>query len=111
MKLVRFGKSGAEKPGLVDDEGRLRDLSDVIVDITPDNLSPSALEKIAACTRSMRSHPPALMLEYGWGGRESILRLGRRSSATTGQACGARSVMADAGAAKNRRVTSVRGRR
>jgi hypothetical protein len=28
MKLVRFGKSGAEKPGLVDDEGRLRDLSD-----------------------------------------------------------------------------------
>jgi 2,4-diketo-3-deoxy-L-fuconate hydrolase len=48
MKLVRFGKSGAEKPGLVDDESRLRDLSDVIVDITPDNLSPSALEKIAA---------------------------------------------------------------
>ena len=52
MKLVRFGKSGAEKPGLVDDEGRLRDLSDVIVDITPDNLSPSALEKIAAYSLS-----------------------------------------------------------
>ena len=48
MKLVRFGKSGAEKPGLVDDQGRLRDLSDVIVDITPDNLSPSALKQIAA---------------------------------------------------------------
>ena len=52
MKLVRFGKSGAEKPGLVDDQGRLRDLSDVIVDITPDNLSPSALEKIAAYSLS-----------------------------------------------------------
>ena len=33
-------------------EGRLRDLSDVIVDITPDNLSPSALEKIAAYSLS-----------------------------------------------------------
>ena len=52
MKLVRFGKSGAEQPGLVDDQGRLRDLSDVIVDITPDNLSPSALEKIAAYSLS-----------------------------------------------------------
>ena len=52
MKLVRFGKSGAEQPGLVDDQGRLRDLSDVIVDITPDNLSPSAWEKIAAYSLS-----------------------------------------------------------
>jgi len=47
MKLVRFGNSGAEKPGLVDDQGRLRDLSDVVADITPDNLSRSALKKIA----------------------------------------------------------------
>ncbi len=48
MKLVRFGNPGAEKPGLVDDQGRLRDLSDVVADITPATLSRSTLQKIAA---------------------------------------------------------------
>ncbi|MHC2676976.1 2,4-diketo-3-deoxy-L-fuconate hydrolase [Bradyrhizobium diazoefficiens] len=48
MKLVRFGNPGAEKPGLVDDQGRLRDLSDVVADITPGTLSRSTLQKIAA---------------------------------------------------------------
>src|SRR4029453_6489348 len=48
MKLVRFGNPGAEKPGLVDDQGRLRDLSNVIADLTPANLSHTALRKIAA---------------------------------------------------------------
>ena len=52
MKLIRFGNTGAEKPGLVDDQGRLRDLSDVVADITPDNLSRSALEKLAAVSPS-----------------------------------------------------------
>jgi 2,4-didehydro-3-deoxy-L-rhamnonate hydrolase len=48
MKLVRFGNPGAEKPGLVDEQGGLRDLSSVVADITPTNLSRSALEKLAA---------------------------------------------------------------
>jgi 2,4-didehydro-3-deoxy-L-rhamnonate hydrolase len=52
MKLVRFGNPGAEKPGLVDDQGHLRDLSDVIADVTPANLSRSALQKIAAIVPS-----------------------------------------------------------
>ncbi|OSI24902.1 fumarylacetoacetate hydrolase family protein [Bradyrhizobium canariense] len=52
MKLVRFGNPGSEKPGLVDDQGRLRDLSDVVADITPANLSRSTLQKIAAITPS-----------------------------------------------------------
>ena len=52
MKLVRFGNPGTEKPGLVDDQGRLRDLSDVIADVTPANLSRSALQKIAAIAPS-----------------------------------------------------------
>ena len=33
MKLVRYGQPGKEKPGLIDAEGRLRDLSGVIADI------------------------------------------------------------------------------
>ena len=52
MKLVRFGNPGAEKPGLIDGQGGLRDLSSVIADITPDNLSRSMLEKLAAISPS-----------------------------------------------------------
>jgi 2,4-didehydro-3-deoxy-L-rhamnonate hydrolase len=52
MKLVRFGNPGAEKPGLIDGQGGLRDLSSVIADITPGNLSRSTLEKLAAISPS-----------------------------------------------------------
>ena len=40
MKLVRFGAPGAEKPGLVDAQGAVRDLSAHVKDITGDTLSP-----------------------------------------------------------------------
>jgi 2-keto-4-pentenoate hydratase/2-oxohepta-3-ene-1,7-dioic acid hydratase in catechol pathway len=46
MKLVRHGRAGAEKPGLVDAEGTLRDLSRVVKDITPDVLSPAGLRRL-----------------------------------------------------------------
>lgn len=36
MKLCRFGQPGQEKPGLVDDQGRIRDLSGVAADLTVD---------------------------------------------------------------------------
>ena len=47
MKLVRYGAKGKEKPGLIDTEGKLRDLSGVISDITPEQLAPAALAKLA----------------------------------------------------------------
>ena len=47
MKLVRFGQPGKEKPGLIDAHGQLRDLSGVIADVTPDQLSDKALAKLA----------------------------------------------------------------
>jgi 2,4-didehydro-3-deoxy-L-rhamnonate hydrolase len=43
MKLVRCGAAGAEKPGLIDAQGRLRDLSGHIADIDRATLSPSSL--------------------------------------------------------------------
>ena len=46
MKLVRFGEPGSEKPGMIDSEGVLRDLSDHVVDFTPDTLSDASLDKI-----------------------------------------------------------------
>jgi 2-keto-4-pentenoate hydratase/2-oxohepta-3-ene-1,7-dioic acid hydratase in catechol pathway len=48
MKLVRYGRAGAEKPGLVDEEGVLRDLSRVVKDITPAVLSRAELKKLRA---------------------------------------------------------------
>jgi 2-keto-4-pentenoate hydratase/2-oxohepta-3-ene-1,7-dioic acid hydratase in catechol pathway len=46
MKLVRFGASGREKPGIIDSEGRIRDLSKVVKDINGETLSPAGLAKI-----------------------------------------------------------------
>ena len=48
MKLVRYGRAGAEKPGVVDAAGALRDLSRVVKDITPDVLSSAGLKRLRA---------------------------------------------------------------
>lgn len=47
MKLLRYGPVGEERPGLLDDAGVIRDLSGQIDDITPDQLSATALAKLA----------------------------------------------------------------
>ena len=47
MKLVRYGEKGAEKPGILDGAGAIRDLSGVIGDLGPDALSKGSLAKIA----------------------------------------------------------------
>jgi ureidoglycolate lyase len=46
MKLVRYGPAGAEKPGIVDTNGTLRDLSGIIADVAGETLSPAGLEKL-----------------------------------------------------------------
>jgi 2-keto-4-pentenoate hydratase/2-oxohepta-3-ene-1,7-dioic acid hydratase in catechol pathway len=48
MKLVRYGRAGAEKPGLIDAEGALRDLSRIVRDITPEALTPAGLKRLRA---------------------------------------------------------------
>lgn len=48
MKLVRFGPPGQEKPGLIDEEGNLRDLSRKIDDIDGTTLAPAALKELRA---------------------------------------------------------------
>ncbi len=47
MKLVRYGKVGKEKPGLIDAAGKLRDLSKLVGDIGPAQLSTAALAKLS----------------------------------------------------------------
>lgn len=48
MKLVRFGAAGAEKPGVIDAEGRIRDLSAHVSDITGETLAPESLARLKA---------------------------------------------------------------
>ncbi|MGI3125775.1 fumarylacetoacetate hydrolase family protein [Nitratireductor sp. PBL-C9] len=56
MKLLRYGPKGQEKPGLVDAEGQIRDLSHHVPDIAGDALSPAGLAAIAAL--DIASLPP-----------------------------------------------------
>jgi 2-keto-4-pentenoate hydratase/2-oxohepta-3-ene-1,7-dioic acid hydratase in catechol pathway len=46
MKLLRYGPKGAEKPGCLDDQGQIHDLSDYIQDISSDFLSAATLKKL-----------------------------------------------------------------
>jgi 2-keto-4-pentenoate hydratase/2-oxohepta-3-ene-1,7-dioic acid hydratase in catechol pathway len=48
MKLCRYGAKGAEKPGVIDADGRTRALSGVIDDVTPAMLTPDALARLRA---------------------------------------------------------------
>lgn len=48
MKLLRYGSKGAEKPGLLDAQSNIRDLSSLLADITPQTLSPEGLRALNA---------------------------------------------------------------
>ncbi len=48
MKLVRYGEAGREKPGLIDSDGRIRDLSAHVPDIAGAVLDPAAIAGLSA---------------------------------------------------------------
>lgn len=48
MKLLRYGPAGAEKPGVLDADGTIRDLSGAVADISGDTLLPDSIEKLKA---------------------------------------------------------------
>ena len=48
MKLLRHGPPGREKPGLLDGEGRIRDLSAHVDDIAGEALTPEGIARLAA---------------------------------------------------------------
>ena len=51
MKLLRYGPAGSEKPGMLDDQGRVRDLSAHVADIADEVLTPEGLARLAALDR------------------------------------------------------------
>src|SRR5262249_34929009 len=70
MKLLRFGPPGREKPGILDADGRIRDLSKVVPDLAGDALSPKGL---------------AAMKKAAAGGRLPVVKGNRRSGACVGR--------------------------
>ena len=59
MKLLRFGEAGAEKPGAIDADGRIRDLSAHVDDIGPDELDDAVIERLRALDLSSLPAVPA----------------------------------------------------
>jgi hypothetical protein len=57
MKLLRYGPMGEEKPGILDADGTIRDLSSVIADLNGAALSPAALKLLAALDTLGRCPP------------------------------------------------------
>jgi 2,4-diketo-3-deoxy-L-fuconate hydrolase len=77
MKLVRFGAPGAEKPGLVDAQGAVRDLSAHVKDITGDVLSPAGLDKLRAVdANSLPLAPKGARLGPPVGGVRNFIAVG-----------------------------------
>ena len=58
MKLLRYGAAGAEKPGLLDDDGVIRDLSGVVSDIAGDALGDAEIARLRAIDPSTLPEVP-----------------------------------------------------
>jgi len=77
MKLVRFGAQGAEKPGLVDAQGVVRDLSQHVADITGEALSPATLDKLRKIdAKSLPAAPAGERLGAPVGGVRNFIAVG-----------------------------------
>jgi len=77
MKLMRYGAKGAEKPGLVDAEGQVRDLSGELGDITASTLTPHSLARLRAldaATLPIVANPGRIAAP--WSGCEKFLCIG-----------------------------------
>jgi 2-keto-4-pentenoate hydratase/2-oxohepta-3-ene-1,7-dioic acid hydratase in catechol pathway len=77
MKLVRFGAPGAEKPGLVDAQGAIRDLSAHVKDITGETLDDGSLDKLRKIdSKSLPAAPQGVRLGAPVGGVRNFLAIG-----------------------------------
>ncbi len=76
MKLVRVGKPGAERPGLIDAEGRVRDLSGVLDGLGPQQLSAEALARLAQVDPATLPVVQAERFGVPWSGIGKIVAIG-----------------------------------
>jgi len=77
MKLVRFGAPGAEKPGVVDAQGRIRDLTAHVPDFSGTHLAPESLEKLRAVdVASLPIAPEGVRLGPPVSGTRNFIAIG-----------------------------------
>ena len=76
MKLLRHGPKGHEKPGLLDTQGQVRDLSALIGDITPATLAPGALAALRALDVNALPVVPQGRLAVPWKGMGKFIAIG-----------------------------------
>ncbi|MGE0718695.1 MAG: fumarylacetoacetate hydrolase family protein [Alphaproteobacteria bacterium] len=60
MKLLRYGPKGSEKPGVIDEDGQIRDISKVVKEITPELLAPGALTDLAKTLKTRMAKLPVV---------------------------------------------------
>jgi 2-keto-4-pentenoate hydratase/2-oxohepta-3-ene-1,7-dioic acid hydratase in catechol pathway len=76
MKLLRHGPKGQEKPALLDAQGQVRDLSNLMPDITPHTLSPAALQRLRGVDLHDLPVVPQGQLAVPWSGMGKFLCIG-----------------------------------
>jgi len=76
MKLVRVGKPGAERPGMIDAQGRVRDLSGVVADIGAAQLAPAALAQLAQVDPASLPVIEGARFGVPWSGVGKIVAIG-----------------------------------
>lgn len=87
MKLLRYGPAGAEKPGVLADDGTIRDLSGVVADLGGETLSHGSIEKIRAASATAPAVSGDPRIGCAVGSAPNILCIGlnyRQHAAETG---------------------------
>ena len=76
MKLLRHGPKGQWRPGVLDAQGQVRDLSSVMPDITPQVLSPAGLAKLRSLDLSVLPVVQPAELGVPWSGMGKFVCIG-----------------------------------
>ena len=76
MKLLRHGPKGQVKPGILDAQGQVRDLSGLIADITATTLSPAGLAALQALDLAKLPVVPQGELQVPWSGLGKFIAIG-----------------------------------